>query len=187
MLSSPTKYQIVFLNSFLFDWYVILLLLLGALTSPCAPFQQVDYEKTWKNQRVFLSDCLLSPAILAWWCQPVASVIALDPLYQAMRMVLYRGTTTAIKMASKYGALFVVFFLHATPLSARMIQRKYSLNGGIQLLLVKPWTPSIRQCTRHCTDTSLRPSKQVTTVVYCFALLIWTSTITVDNRVVILI
>jgi hypothetical protein len=38
--------------------------------SPCAPFQRVDNEKTRKN-RHFLSDCLLSPKILARWRQPV--------------------------------------------------------------------------------------------------------------------
>jgi hypothetical protein len=160
-------------------------LLLGALTSLRAPFQRVDNEKK-KNQR-FLSDCLLLPAIPAWWHQPVASVVALDFLYWAMRAVSYRGTTTAIKMASKYGGLSVICFLHATPLSTRMIQRKYLPDGGIQWLLVKPWTPSIGQCTRHCTVTSLRPLKQVAMVVYCFASSISTSTITVDNRVVILI
>ncbi len=54
MLSSPTKYRIVFLNSFPFDWYVIPLLLLGALTTPCAPFQRVEDEKTRKNRRFFV-------------------------------------------------------------------------------------------------------------------------------------
>ncbi len=54
MLSSPTKYQIIFLNSCPFDWYVISLLLLGALTSPRAPFQRVDDEKTWKNWCFFV-------------------------------------------------------------------------------------------------------------------------------------
>jgi hypothetical protein len=54
MLSSPTKYQIVFLNSFPFDCYVIPLLLLGALTSPRARFQRVNDEKTRKNRRFFV-------------------------------------------------------------------------------------------------------------------------------------
>ncbi len=54
MLSSPTKYQIVFLNSFPFDWYVIPILLLGALTSPRAPFQRVKDEKTQKNWCFFV-------------------------------------------------------------------------------------------------------------------------------------
>jgi hypothetical protein len=136
---------------------------------------------------VFLSDCLLLPAILARWHQPVASVVALDPLYWVMCAVSYQCTTTTIEMASKYGALFVVFFLHATPLSPGMIRRKYSPDGGVQWLLVKPWTPFIGQCMRHCTSASSRPSKRVSTVVYCFASSILTSTITVDDRGVILI
>jgi hypothetical protein len=68
---------------------------------------------------VFLSNCLLSSAILARWHQPVAFNVALDPLYWAMRAVLYRRTTTAIKMASKYGALFMVFFLACNPVVLR--------------------------------------------------------------------
>jgi hypothetical protein len=143
-------------------------------------------KKTRKNWR-FLSNCLLLHAILARWHQPVASIIALDPLYWAMHAVLYRRTTSAIKTASKYGAFFVVFFLHATLMSAGMIQSKYLPDGGVQWLLVKPWTPFTGQCTRHCTGTSSRPSKRVATDVYCFALLNSTLTITVDNRVVILI
>ncbi len=50
-----------------------------------------------------------SSVAIARWRQPVTSVLALDPLYWAMRVVSYRRTTTAIKMASKYGALFVNF------------------------------------------------------------------------------
>jgi hypothetical protein len=80
---------------------------------------------------VFLSNCLLLPAILARWHQTVASLVALDPLYWAIHAVSYRRTTTAIKMASKYGAFSVVFFLHATPLSAEMIWSKYSPDGGV--------------------------------------------------------
>ncbi len=49
MLAIQTKYQIIFFNSFPFDWYVIPLLLLGALSSPQHPFQLVDNEKTRKN------------------------------------------------------------------------------------------------------------------------------------------
>ncbi len=51
----PTKYHILLLNSFLSDWYVIPLLLSGTLTSPRAPFQQVDNEKTRKKQHFFVS------------------------------------------------------------------------------------------------------------------------------------
>ncbi len=186
MLSSPTKYQIVFLNSFPFDWFVIPLLLLGALMSPCAPFQRVDDEKNWKNWCFFVR----LPTIARNTC-PVASTSSFchspgPPLL---------GDVCGFIPTHHHGhwngqqvwCFFRRFFLHATPLSAGMIRSKYLPDGGVQWLLVKPWTPSIGQCTRHCTGTSSQPSKQVATVVYCFALLILTSTITVDNRVVIII
>ncbi len=51
----PTKYHILLLNSFPPDWYVIALLLSGTLTSPQAPFQQVNDEKTWKKLVFFVS------------------------------------------------------------------------------------------------------------------------------------
>ncbi len=186
MLSSPTKYQIVFLNYFPFDWYVIPLLLLGALTSPRALFQRVDNEKTRKNRCFFVQ----LPTIAHNTC-PVASISGFHhspgPPLSGNVPVSYRRTTTAIEMASKYGAFFVIFFLHATPLSDGMIRSKYSPDGGVQWLLVKPWTLSSRQCMQHCTAASSQLSNRVTTVVYCFASLISTSTITVDNGVVILI
>ena len=87
-------------NSFWSFQYIIPLLLLGTLTSPQAPFQRVDDEKTWKIRR-YLSHCLLSTAILSRWQQPVASVVALDLLYQAMPVVLYRHKGMAINTASK--------------------------------------------------------------------------------------
>ncbi len=51
----PTKYHILLLNSFSSDWYVIPLLLSGTLTSPWAPFQRVDDEKTQKKTAFFVS------------------------------------------------------------------------------------------------------------------------------------
>ena len=124
-LVSPTKYQVIFLNSFSFnfDWYVMPLLLLGVLTSPQALFLWANNEKTpkWK----ILLDCPLSPAILAKWWQLVASVVALDPLHWAMCLVSYWHITMASKMACKYGAIFV-FFWHATRQSSGLIQRKSS-------------------------------------------------------------
>ncbi len=53
----------------------------------------------------------LLAAILAQWRCLVASTKALDLLYWAMRVVLYRGTTAAIKMASKVGPFFSLFCL----------------------------------------------------------------------------
>ncbi len=111
------------------------------------------------------------------------------------RPMTLSGNARGIKLGHHHGhqngqhvwCFFCLFFLHATPLSAGMIQSKYLPNGGVQWLLVKPWTPSIGRCMQHCTGASSWPSKWVAMVVYCFALLILTSIITVDNRVVILI
>jgi hypothetical protein len=46
-------------------------------------------------------------AILAQWQHPVASTKALDRLHQAMRVVWYRRTAAAIKMASKVGTFIL--------------------------------------------------------------------------------
>ncbi len=142
VLSSPTKYQIIFLNSFPFDWYVIPLLLLGALTSPCAPFQQVNNKKTQKNRRFFVrlptiacNTCLV--ASTSGFCRSSG-----PPLLKDARGIVPVHHHSH-EMASKYGALFVVFFLHATLLSAWMIQSKYLPGGSIQWLLVKHWTPPL--------------------------------------------
>ena len=76
-----------------------------------APFQRVKDEKIGKNQ-LLRDRLILSATILARWWQPVASGVALDPLHQAMHLVLYRRTAMASKMASKYdyGAFLWVFF-----------------------------------------------------------------------------
>ena len=44
----------------------------------------------------------------------MASVVALDPLHQAMRLVSYRWTAIASKTACKYGAFFI--FLSCDPI-----------------------------------------------------------------------
>jgi hypothetical protein len=46
--------------------------------------------------------CLLEGVLARWW-HPMASSEALDLLYQAMHVVLYRHTTAAIKTASFLG------------------------------------------------------------------------------------
>jgi hypothetical protein len=51
----------------------------------------------------------LLAAILAQWRCLVASTKALDLLYWAMCVVLYRGTAAAIKTASKVGPFFHCF------------------------------------------------------------------------------
>ena len=49
---------------------------------------------------------LLSAAILTHWWQLLASVEALDLLYQTMRTALYRRIAVAIKMISDCGTFF---------------------------------------------------------------------------------
>jgi hypothetical protein len=66
-------------------------------------------KKLGKN-RLLRDRLILSAAILARWRRPVASGVALDPLYRMMRAVRYQRIASAIEMASKYGAFFVVFF-----------------------------------------------------------------------------
>jgi hypothetical protein len=87
----------------------------GAITSTSDLFLQVEDEKTQKQGRLYHLN--LSAAILTqWWCL-VASNIALILLYWVMHVVLYRRTTTAIKMASLFGTVFVVV-LFAVKLAA---------------------------------------------------------------------
>ncbi len=50
-----------------------------------------------------MSDWCLSEQVLARWWHPVASSEALDLLYWAMHVVLYRRTAAAIKTASFLG------------------------------------------------------------------------------------
>ncbi len=99
---------------FSFVWYVIPLLKTGAFASTCNLFLLVDDEKTKK--KLCMCDWLqLSAAILAQLRRPVASTKALDPFHQAMCMVLYWLTTTAIKMARKVGPFFCHCFVCCCP------------------------------------------------------------------------
>jgi hypothetical protein len=54
---------------------------------------------------------------------------------------------------------------------------QYLPNGGIQWLLPKPWTSSIKQCMQHRTGALLRPSKWSSKYVHflllCHLLLHW--------------
>ncbi len=78
------------------------------------PFLQVDDEKTKKNQGR-IDQLHLLAAILARWRCLVTSNEALNLLYQAMRAVLYRRTTTAIKRVSLFGTFFHHRFIFCCP------------------------------------------------------------------------
>jgi hypothetical protein len=94
-------------------------------------------KKLRKNWRSFDCNTLLE-RILAQWRRPVASIESLDIRYRAMRAVSYRRTATAIKMASKVGAFFVVVVFIETMVAAGAKQSEYSPYVGVQWLLVKP-------------------------------------------------
>ncbi len=85
-----------------------------------------------------MSDGLLSAAILARRRRPVASWIALDPLRRAMHFVTYRRTDRASETADKYGTFSSFFYGIRTCCPSGAIQTKYSHDGGVQWLRVKP-------------------------------------------------
>ncbi len=94
-------------------------------------------KKLRKNWCSFDRNTLLEQ-ILARWRRPVASIESLDIRHWAMRAVLYRHTTTAIKMASEVGAFFVVVVFIETMAAAGAKQSECSPYGGVWWLLVKP-------------------------------------------------
>ena len=94
-------------------------------------------KKLRKNWRSFDRNTL-SEQILAQWRRPVASIESLDIRHRAMCAVSYRRTATAIKMASKVGAFFVVVVFIETMAAAGAKQSEYSPYGGVRWLLVKP-------------------------------------------------
>jgi hypothetical protein len=81
---------------------------------------------------------ILLEQILAQWWRPVASVEALDLLYQVMHAVAYRRIAMAIGMAGKAGVFFIVIVLYVTLAAAGAIHSGYLPNGGFQWLLPKP-------------------------------------------------
>ena len=85
-----------------------------------------------------MSNRLLLEQILARWWRPVASIESLDIRHRAIRAVSYRRTATAIEMASKVGAFFVVVVFIETMAAAGAKQSEYSPYGGVRWLLVKP-------------------------------------------------
>jgi hypothetical protein len=71
-------------------------------------------KKLKKNQGR-LDQLQLLAAILTQWWRVVASNKALNLLYQAMCVVLYRRTAAAIKMASLLGTFFCCHFVCCCP------------------------------------------------------------------------
>jgi hypothetical protein len=94
----------------------------GVLPSTRDLFYKFGNEKH-KKQRWYVQLLLLT-AILARWWRLVASSEALDLLYWEMGAVLYRCTATAIKMASKVGAFFIIVLFAVIPAVAGAIRRE---------------------------------------------------------------
>jgi hypothetical protein len=117
--------------------------------------------KKLQKKRKKMSDGLLSAAILAQRRRPVTSGIALDPLRRSMRLVTYRRTDRASETANKYGTFLYIFNGIRTRSPSGAIRPKYSPDGGVQWLRVKPWTPSIGRCWRCSAGASARASKRL--------------------------
>ncbi len=75
---------------------------------------KLTMKKLEKNQGR-LDRLQLSAAILSRWRRLVASNKALNLLYRAMRAVLYRRTTAAIKMASLFGTFLLLLLCLLLP------------------------------------------------------------------------
>ncbi len=78
-----------------------------------------------------MSQMPLSAAILAWIQQPVASLIALDPLRRSMRLVTYQRTDRASEMADKYGTFSLLFFGIRPRHPSGAIRPEYSPDDGV--------------------------------------------------------
>jgi hypothetical protein len=108
--------------------------------------------KRLEKSREKMSGVDTSAAILARRRRPVASMIlALDPLRQSMRLVMYQRTNRASKTADKYGT-FSSFFLHATLLSVW---------GNTERTLARRWR-LVASCE------ALNPLYQVISMVLCW-------------------
>jgi hypothetical protein len=94
-------------------------------------------KKIRKNWRSFDRNTLLERILAQWW-HPVASIESLDIRHRAKRAVSYRRTATAIEMASKVGAFFVVVVFIETMAAAGEKQSEYSPYDRVRWLLVKP-------------------------------------------------
>jgi hypothetical protein len=106
-------------------------------------------KKLGKNLRM-RDQFHMSAPILAWKRRPVALVITLNLLRQAMRSVPYRRTARASKTADNYGTFSFLFFCMQPCHPSGAIRSEYSTNDVVQWLRMTPWTPSIGWYWRCC-------------------------------------
>ncbi len=96
---------------------------MAAILLLCAGFQHVDDEKQHKKLHRYVP-LLLPEQTLAQLQHPVASSEALDLLYWAMHVVMYRCIAMAIKTASKVSVFFMVVLFAVALAATGVIQSK---------------------------------------------------------------
>ena len=128
--------------------------------STCAQTHISISKKCW-NSRIGMSYCTISSH------QPHSKDIRHHQQTPSIRQYAQYHTGAPTRPASMV-RFKLLFSLHTTLLSAGAIRCEYLPDGGVQWLWVKPWTPSIGRCNRHCTGASAWPSKQVASEVHSF-------------------
>ncbi len=113
-ITPPTNYTVTLIKPFSFVWYVIPTVKNRGLSIDLWSFPTVLTMKNIKKCRSHVPFMLLDIILTQWW-RPVASSKALDLLYQAICVVMYRCIATAIKMAS-FVCVFVDCCLSWQPL-----------------------------------------------------------------------
>jgi hypothetical protein len=71
---------------------------------------------------------------------------ATNLLHRAMRAVYYRRIAITIEMAIKVGIFCIIAVLIVALAAAGTIRSEWSPDGGVQWLLVKPWSCCIGRC-----------------------------------------
>ena len=111
---------------------------------------------------------MLSERVLAQWWHPVASSEALDPLHWAMRAVLYRRITMAIKTARKVGVFSHCCVVDCRPGVRWSDTEQVAARWQRLVAPIWPWTSSIGRCRMNCFNASAWPSKWPAMEVHLF-------------------
>ena len=79
---------------------------------------------------------MLLEKVLAQWQRLVAFRKAMNLLHQAMHVVSYRCTATALETTSKVGTFYIVVLFAVALVDAEAIRSKKLLDSGVQWLPV---------------------------------------------------
>ncbi len=133
-----------------------------------------------------MSDWCLLEQVLAQWWHPVASSEALDLLYQAMHVVLYRRTTMAIKTASFLGVFVDCCLFACCPGShwgdteQVVVQCRCPVASGVTLDMPHCLMPSVLlQCTAVAIETAGRQvafvhhHRLVCIIIHSYKTMLW--------------